>query len=193
MCIRDRVETLPSDHELPEWSKLPGKGGFAATRVGSRTDKIYVTDAEKRNQSESYAKYQKWAEESCGVTDVKFRQLLEIASSTKQTDRGRLGIPLCLRRKNLTVRSYAVLLCRVAGLRQAVATEALVELGGEEFATRALRELERILSLGDCAMEKERAALGLALVRPDSNNVPTGATYRSGAWVPAFFFLCGFG
>ena len=86
----------------------------------------------------------------------------------------------------------ALLLCRVAGLRQAIATEAPAELGDEEFATRALRELKRILSLGECAMEKERAALGLALVRPDRNNVPTGATYRSGAWVPAFFFVCGF-
>ena len=97
-----------------------------------------------------------------------------------------------LQAKKLTVRSYAVLLCRVAGLRQAIATEAPAELGGKEFATRALRELERILSLGDCAMEKERAALGLALVRPGSNDDPMGATYRSGAWVPAFFFLCGF-
>ena len=86
------------------------------------------------------------------------------------------------------MRSCAVLLCRVAGLRQAIATEAPAELGGKEFTTRALMELERILSLGDCAMEKERAALGLALVRPGSNNNPMGATYRSGAWVPAFFF-----
>ena len=84
------------------------------------------------------------------------------------------------------MRSYAVLLCRVAGLRQAIATEAPAELGGGEFAIRASEELERILSLGKCAMEKERADFGLALGRPDSYNFPMEVTYTSGAWVPAF-------
>ena len=89
------------------------------------------------------------------------------------------------------MRSYAVLLCRVAGLRQAIATEAPAELGGGEFAIRASEELERILSLGKCAMEKERADFALALGRPDSYNFPMEVSYSSGAWVPAFF-LCGF-
>ena len=94
---------------------------------------------------------------------------------------------MCLRRKNLSVRQYAVLRCRVAGLRQAIATEAPAELGGEEFASRASAEIERILSLDKCAMEKERAALRLGLWCPESSNLPREASYTSGAWVPAFF------
>ena len=92
------------------------------------------------------------------------------------------------------MRSYAVLLCRVAGLRQAIATEAPAELGGGEFAIRASEELERIFSLSKNKMEEERAKFVEALgKRSDNYNVPMEVTYSSGAWVPAFFFsLCGF-
>ena len=44
-------------------------------------------------------------------------------------------------------RSYAVLLCRAAGLRRAAAGQHIDELGGDTYAQRAAEELERLLNL----------------------------------------------
>ena len=66
---------------------------------------------------------------------------------------------MCLRRKNLTLRQYLVLWCRVAGLRKAIATAAPAHLRGEEFGSRASEETERIFSLSKCGMETERMGL----------------------------------
>ena len=94
---------------------------------------------------------------------------------------------MCLRRKNLTVRQYLVLRCRVAGLRQAIATAAPAELGGEEFASRASEEIERIFSLSKCGMETERMAFRVGMWCPESSTSLSEASYRSGAWVREFF------
>ena len=178
-------ETLTdADHVVP-WTCLPAHGGFKVARGGKSGERRVTCDAEKVAQSHVFAKFKKWAAEACGVTEAELRGYLEAASALPQARRGLEGIPMCMRRPKTTVRHHAMLLCRTAGLRKAVAISALAEIGATSFTARAAEELERILALRDNEVMQERKDIRRELWRKESFDWDERTSYSSCAWVVA--------
>ena len=130
-----------------EWDDLPAEGGFKIQQPGARGARRRVSHADKLEQVQRYSKYVMWALVACGISEDAWRHLLEAAATIGKHKRGRDGLPVWLQRKNLTQCEYAVLLCRLAGLRKAASIDAPAELGGSAFDAAAAQELERLLAL----------------------------------------------
>ena len=180
-------ETLEGADQVVAWTCLPAHGGFAVGYIGNRGKQRQASDAEKVAQSHVYTKYKTWAAEACGVTEAELRGHLATASALPKHRRGVESIPVSMRRTLSTVRHHAVLLCRTAGLRKAIATAAPVEIGGSEFAAHAAEQLERILALRDREAEKECKDIRLELWGKESFNLQKMSSQHSCTWVPALF------
>ena len=115
-------------------------------------------------QSQEYGWCVLWARHCCGLSVPEFESLLLVAASTQASHRGTAGLPMAPQQlrpsghsrssegpsSRLTARAHAVLLCRAAGLRKAVASGEVGCLGG-------LAEMERLLGLDDQEIQAECA------------------------------------
>ena len=72
-----------------------------------------------------------------------------------------------------------MLLCRVAGLRQAAIADTPAELGGASFATRAALEMDRLLTLTRRQAQEEQEAVPEHLRRKQGFDL-RGNDYSSG-------------
>ena len=100
-----------------------------------------------------------WAKEVCGVTEATFKDVLRVADALPKQKRGRDELPQWAHKQNSKLLEHAVLLCRVAGLRQAAIALEPVELGGALFASRAALEMERLLTLTRRQAREEQEAV----------------------------------
>ena len=167
------------DMALPSWESVPTEGGFRVPRPGGRKATHSATATEQRQQCELYAKYQKWATESCGVTEAELKEHLQAAARLKKDLRGSQGIPSMLQMgnhvdaKRVSLPVHAMLGCRAMGLPRLIGrafTELRPEyqavLGGEQWASEATAEFRRLMELRPEELMKAcKPALGTPVER----------------------------
>ena len=96
----ESMELIQSD-VIPVWADLPAEGNFKVAQPGSRGKRFKADDVRKKQDCIDYAKYKKWAQEVCGVTEPQFRELLLVAKKVHKDRRGSEGIPEICRVRNL--------------------------------------------------------------------------------------------
>lgn len=157
-------EEWVKDSPMIDWVDLPVEGGFKVFREGPRgrrTGGHGIPHARQVEQVCAYSKYQKWAAIACGVQEAGWRQCLKAARATHKDNRGAEGIPESLRIiGRATERTHAMMLCRIEGLRNEIATQVPPEISGEAFNASASAELERILALSHAEVPTIVIALG---------------------------------
>jgi hypothetical protein len=184
------VEGAPACALQLNWKDVPVFGGFRVDRIGTREIKRYPSSDEKAQQLREYETYLQWVEGACGVAEgeaaAHFVQILRTATELERTQRGVRGIPVAFRMRRPTVRTHALLLCRVESLRKSVALMSLPELGGDAFSARATQELERIMALTEPEAAEECNRIRSEMRSSQSFNLPT-ASLTSSAFVPGLF------
>ena len=177
-CLRDLGRAAaPENTELTEsdalvsWADIPTEGGFRAARRGGPGRRTAVSDEQKKQDRICYTRYKKWALHRCFVGAAELKEHLRTAEAMPENSRGAGGVPKTFQKIRAasdrpTVREHALLLCRVGGLRKAVAHDADPELersrdalGGSAHAAAAAKELERLMELGPAELEAERAQI----------------------------------
>ena len=128
-------------------------------RKGARGEVQCSSKQGREQEALEYMKYVTWAKEVCGVTQIAFRDFLRVADELPRQKRGRDEVPQWAHKQNASVREHAVLLCRVAGLRQAAIADTPAELGGASFASCAALEMDRLLTLTRRQAQEEQEAV----------------------------------